>query len=131
MDPGHGKVFVLDPFKRVTGPAAQFRAAFNPLADLDPATDSGLDMAWQIADALVIQSQGDGAHWTQSARTFLRGLVLYVAATEPPDCQNLIRVRELLTQDMDDFNADARATCTSMGGVIGQTADALQQQAAE
>jgi type IV secretion system protein VirD4 len=30
-----GKVFVLDPFERVTGPAVDFRGAFNPLADLD------------------------------------------------------------------------------------------------
>jgi type IV secretion system protein VirD4 len=127
MDPGHGKVFVLDPYKRVTGPAAQFRAAFNPLADLDAATDSGLDMAWQIADALVIQSKGDGAHWTQSARTFLRGIVLYVAATEPPDSKNLIRVRELVTQDMDRFNA-MLARMHEMGGVIGQTADALNSK---
>ena len=84
MDLGNGKVFVLDPYGRVTGPATQFRASFNPLADLDPKTERGLDMAWQIADALIIQSSGDGAHWTQSARTFLRGLLLYVATVEPP-----------------------------------------------
>ena len=41
-------------------------------------------MAWQIADALVIQSKGDGAHWTQSARSFLRGLILYVAKAQAP-----------------------------------------------
>ena len=89
MDPGNGKVFVLDPYGRVTGPAAQFRASFNPLADLDPETERGLDMAWQIADALIIQSSGDGAHWTQSARTFLRGLILYVAAVEAPASRTL------------------------------------------
>ena len=39
-------------------------------------------MAGQIADALVIQQKGAGSHWTQSARSFLRGLILYVAETE-------------------------------------------------
>ena len=76
------RVFVLDPFKRVTGPAEQYRSAFNPLADLNPDTDDGLDMAGQIADALVVQQEGAGAHWTMSARAFLLGLVLYVAKVE-------------------------------------------------
>ena len=35
-DAGEGKVYALDPFERVTGPARQFWGAFNPLADLDP-----------------------------------------------------------------------------------------------
>ena len=65
MTPGEGEVHALDPFERVTGPARQFAGAFNPLADLDPESERGLDLAWMIADALVIQSQGDGAHWTQ------------------------------------------------------------------
>lgn len=99
MDPGHGRVFVLDPYGRVTGPATRFRASFNPLADLDPATERGLDMAWQIADALIIQSSGDGAHWTASARTFLRGLILHVATVETPASRTLLRVRALLTLD--------------------------------
>ena len=105
MDPGAGKVFVLDPYERVTGAAAQYRAAFNPLADLDPGSERGLDLAWQIADALILQSTGDGAHWTASARTFLRGLILYVASVEPPASRHLLRVRDLLTQDDEAFNA--------------------------
>ena len=57
-----------------------------------------------IADALVIQSQGDGAHWTQSARSFLRGLILYVAMTKEPDSRTLITVRHLLTQGRKEFD---------------------------
>ena len=124
MDPGHGKVFVLDPYGRVTGPAARFRAAFNPLADLDPATERGLDMAWQIADALIIQSSGDGAHWTQSARTFLRGLILYVAAVEPPASRTLMRVRALLTQNAKEFEAMLE-TMNGKSELIAQAAGAM------
>lgn len=129
MTPGEGKVYALDPFKRVSGPAEQFRAAFNPLADLDPDTERGLDLAWQIADALVIQSQGDGAHWTQSARSFLRGLVLYVAASEAGSSKNLIRLRELLTQGRTEFQT-MLAAMSEMGGLIGRTADALNSKPA-
>ena len=124
MDPGHGRVFVLDPYGRVTGPATRFRASFNPLADLDPATERGLDMAWQIADALIIQSSGDGAHWTQSARTFLRGLLLYVATVEPPASRTLLRVRNLLTQDATDFAAMLEAM-QQHGELVAQAAGAM------
>lgn len=106
LKPGEGKVYALDPFRRVTGPAKAFAdASFNPLATLDPKTDEGLDLAWQIADALIIQSPGDGGHWTQNARTFLRGLILYVANTCPADSRNLITVRRLLTADRKSFSA--------------------------
>jgi type IV secretion system protein VirD4 len=104
MTPGEGAVHALDPFEHVSGPAVQFRASFNPLADLDPDSEYGVDLAWQIADALVIQSRGEGAHWTQSARSFLRGLILYVAASETSGSRNLIRLRELVTQGRKDFD---------------------------
>lgn len=99
-----GEVYALDPFERVTGPGVAFRGAFNPLADLDASTDAGLEMAGQIADALIIQNQGDGAHWTQSARAFLRGLILFVCATETGASKNLLTVRAKITQNRDDFN---------------------------
>jgi type IV secretion system protein VirD4 len=95
---GGGDVYALDPFGRVTGPAKRFaKAAYNPMANLNPATDEGQDRANQIADALIVQSQGDGAHWTQAAQSLLRSLILYVAAAEEPDSRNLITVRRLLT----------------------------------
>jgi type IV secretion system protein VirD4 len=127
MHPGEGEVFVLDPFERVTGPAKQYRAAFNPLADLDPETDAGLDMAGQIADALIIQSQGDGSYWTQSARTFLRGLILYVATGAEPASRTLIRVRELVTQETLSFNATLDAM-KKKGGVMAGAANAMQNR---
>ena len=122
--PGEGKVYALDPFARVTGPAAQFGAAFNPLKGLDPESEYGVELAWQIADALVIQSKGEGAHWTQSARSFLRGLILYVAASEPSGSRHLIRVRELLTEGKEEFDATL-VKMKDRGGVIGHAASAL------
>ena len=122
--PMGGEVYALDPFERVTGAAMGFRRAFNPLADLEPDSDDGLDLAGQIADALVVQQEGPGAHWTMSARSFLRGLVLYVAKTEPPASRNLIRVRELVTQGREAFNA-MLAHMAGFGGIIGRTGDAL------
>ena len=119
-----GDVYALDPFERVSGAAAGLRGAFNPLHDLDAHSDDGLDLAGQIADALVMQQEGPGAHWTMSARSFLRGLVLFVAATEPPASRNLIRVRELVTQGREAFTL-MLSQMSALGGVIGRTGDAL------
>jgi hypothetical protein len=61
-------------------------------------TNTGLQMAGQIADAIVMQIEGPGSHWTQSARSFLRGLIQFVCKSESPVDRHLIRVRELLLQ---------------------------------
>lgn len=121
---GGGKVFALDPFLRVTGPGQAYRGAFNPLANLEPDTDAGLDLAGQIADALVIQQTDAAAHWTQSARAFLRGLILYVAKTAVPDSRNLLRVRELLMQPRADLDATLEDMKT-YPGVIARTGNSL------
>lgn len=125
--PMGGKVFALDPFLRVTGPGAAYRGAFNPLADLDADSDDGLDLAGQIADALVIQQKEAGAHWTLSARSFLRGLILYVAKTALPDSKNLLRVRELLMQGKDDINTMLE-DMKKYPGVIARSGNSLSSK---
>lgn len=130
MTPGQGEVYALDPFERVTGDARQFaHAAFNPMAELDPATGPGLDLAYQIADALIIQSEGDGAHWTQGALALLRVLILYVSATEPPDSRNLITVRRLAMRGPDRLKElwDEMAAMTAPEhDLIARTGEAMQ-----
>ena len=94
--PMSGKAYALDPFERVKGPAVDYRASFNPLSDLNPDSERGQELANMIADALVIQQEGAAAHWTQSARSFLRALILYVAKTADPGERTLIGVRNML-----------------------------------
>jgi type IV secretory pathway TraG/TraD family ATPase VirD4 len=120
-----GKVFVLDPFERVTGPAVDFRAGFNPLSDLDADTDTGLEMAGQIGDAIVMQIEGPGSHWTQSARSFLRGLILFVCKSEAPVDRHLIQLRELLLQPKASFDAMLESMGDEFGGVIGRAGHSL------
>lgn len=122
--PMGGRVIALDPFERVSGPATAFRGAFNPLFRLDPDSDEGLDLASLISDALVVQQEGAGAHWTASARAFLRGLVLYVAKVEPPETRNLVRVREILASSPEEFGAHL-AVMSGIGGPIGRAANSL------
>lgn len=123
-----GKVYVLDPFKRVEGNAVKYRASFNPLATLDPETDDGLQRATMIADGLVVQAQGDGSHFTAAARSLLRGLILYVCRTEVGESRSLIRVRELISQPEKDFEHMLKHM-GEMGGTIGRAATSLQLKA--
>lgn len=88
-------VHVLDPF----GVSGQTTASFNPLGMIDLASDTAVDDAALIAEALVLQEQGDNRYFSAAARNFLRGLILYVCAAEPPERRTLLRVRELMTLD--------------------------------
>lgn len=88
-------VYVLDPFGVASVPDA-LRASLNPLALLDLAADTIIDDVALLADALVIPTGSDGAHWDESARSYLRGLTLYLVATRPG--ANLFTLRHFLTQ---------------------------------
>jgi len=94
--PMSGKCYALDPFEKVQGDAVQYRASFNPLQRLDADSEQGQELAAIIADSLVIQQEGPAAHWTQSARSFLRALILYVAKTASPEEKNLVGLRAKL-----------------------------------
>jgi type IV secretion system protein VirD4 len=95
------RVHVLDPFRRVAGEAAGYRAAFNPLSILrDPRSGAlgaqAIEDAGLIADALVIAGGGD-THWDDAARNLLEGLILHVAAApEYVGEADLVTVRALL-----------------------------------
>lgn len=127
LTPGEGEVYALDPFGRVTGDAKQYAfAGFNPLADLDAATAAGADLAYQLADALIIQSNGDGAHWTQAARSLLMVLILWVAATEPPTSKNLVTVRRIVTKGEAALNKLWEVMSEHDVDLIARTGEAMQ-----
>lgn len=108
------QVHVLDPFGTVTGPAAELRKSFNPVAALgagfpeDASSDRKRDAALiegaaLIADALVVPSERD-AHWDESARSFIEGVILHVrtAAAYRSDkrLQSLVTVQRLIAEGM-------------------------------
>lgn len=116
------RVYVLDPFIRVQGPAADYRAAFNPLSILrDPltgfVTGQAIEDAGLIADALVIASGGD-SHWDDAARNFLEGLILHVATDAAHAAAvDLVTVRALL------MRGAVHADKTGMDGLADQMRD--------
>ncbi|MEM9578720.1 MAG: type IV secretory system conjugative DNA transfer family protein [Pseudomonadota bacterium] len=90
-------VFVIDPF-RVADVDASYLSGFNPLAGLDPAANDFVDECDAIADALVVEDSGreGGDHWTNSARSVLRGYIAWVAASPNIAKRDLNEVRRLI-----------------------------------
>lgn len=101
------QVFILNPFNILAdrlGPSAKF----NPLAALDPESESfGADCD-NIADALVWNTGGD-SHWTDSARELVSGLVMYLAAHEGKESRNLAAVRAIIAGPPSVFDGTIEA----------------------
>jgi type IV secretion system protein VirD4 len=70
------QVVVLDPF----GASGVPGASYNPLDELNPKSETFIDDAGLVADALIIDGKGD-AHWTDSARTLILAIILFMFAT--------------------------------------------------
>lgn len=92
-------VMVLDPFERVRGKAKKFRARYNPLMTLDLGSETVIEDAMQIIDALIVKSgQEKDPHWNESAAQALLGFVLYArfGSDVAREDQNLISVRRFV-----------------------------------
>jgi type IV secretion system protein VirD4 len=90
-------VCVLDPFGVCADHVAPYRKRFNPLAILQHDSDTIIEDAGLIADAMVVPGAAKDPHWDESARNFLEGLILHVAtAPEHQRGRTLITVRRLL-----------------------------------
>lgn len=68
--------------------------AFNPLLNLDPASDRFVGDVDALADALVYNTGGD-AHWSEGARGLVALLIMYLV-TEPTETPSFRRLRELI-----------------------------------
>lgn len=76
------RVAILDPFETVRGPARRYRIGYNPLNDIDPASDEATGQIISLAEAMVISEGGKDAHFSESAITLLTGLIEAVLHTE-------------------------------------------------
>ncbi len=123
------RVHVLDPFGIAGGVDS-----FNPLDMIDTSSVDAYDEATLLADMLVVPdgtSSEDAAHWTEEARALLTGLLLYVAAHEPPVARTLTRVRQLLTAEQSVFIATLNDMQRSdrANGLIAEAGNQLLQKA--
>ena len=73
------KVYVLDPF-RAAKVTQKLRLSLNPLEFLDLGHPELIEDVAAIADAIVVPSGGKYLHWDESARAFIKGLLLFILA---------------------------------------------------
>jgi type IV secretion system protein VirD4 len=94
------KVYILDPFNYAPERLAHLRASYNPLSVLDIESETIIEDASLIADAIVVQGKKD-PHWDESAKNFIEGIILHVA-TDPAyeSACTLLSVRELIKTAM-------------------------------
>jgi len=98
---GHD-VFIFDPWDVVCSSLGLKQAAFNPLEKLDPASDSFVDDAFIIAEALVVSDHAREPFWSDEARALIAGLIMHVKVTPkiflpvPDKGRNLGQVRACL-----------------------------------
>lgn len=90
------RVCILDPFQIVPERLKPYRSSFNPLSLLSPESDTIIEDAGLISDALVIAG-GKDPHWDDSAQNWIEGLLLHIA-TDPAfeGRRNLVTLRALL-----------------------------------
>jgi len=88
------KVHVLNPWGLHGIPSR----SVNPLDLLNPEVPEVVSNATFLTDLMMMPGQEEN-FWDISAKTFIRGLLLYVAAHEPEEKRNLVRFYELLTED--------------------------------
>lgn len=93
------KVYIIDPFQLVDDSGAvPFRASYNPMSVLREDSETLLEDAALLAEALVVTATDQrDPHWDESAKNFIEGVIVHVAtAPKHRERRNLVTVRELL-----------------------------------
>lgn len=110
-------VHVVDPFGIVAGVTP---AGFNPLAYVDVSSVTAKEDIGLITDALVVPGSGDSAHWDESARTILGGILAHILSRPSrfpsPSLLDLRAVFKLDADGLADFFADM-AENDAVGGM--------------
>jgi type IV secretion system protein VirD4 len=85
------------------GGASGTPATFNPLDFIRVATPYEVDDARLIAEMLVVPEHAKTNHWEREARTLITGLLLYIRHHWELTEQNPGTLRDLLMQDVEEF----------------------------
>jgi type IV secretion system protein VirD4 len=95
---GH-KVYVVDPFNETKGETH----AFNLLDRINPTDPECVSESAALADSLVIvDTKGGEAHFDESAKMLLQGLMLHVSGLSA-ELRHLGELRRMLTTDEETF----------------------------
>lgn len=84
------RVTILDPFAVLAKDPelAPLRGGFNPFEWIDADHPEAIDDVAALADALIVRDQGQDPHWNESARAFLKGVMLLVMSLLPKEARD-------------------------------------------
>lgn len=121
-------VHILDPFGKMG--EGHVSAAFNPLDWIDPDGDEAAEDAALLAEALAPpEGRATDPFWANEARALIAGVLLFVAAHEPPEKRNLGRLRELLSLSGDDWKKLLIAMRQSPNPLVSAAGNRISQKA--
>lgn len=93
------KVCIIDPFGATPARLENHRKQFTPLTIVTPDNIRSVEDAGLIADALVVSNNPKDEHWTETAKAFIEGVILYVASSDnfTDKERTLLTVAELIS----------------------------------
>ena len=119
-------VHILDPFGKLGDSAT----AFNPLDWINPDGDEASEDAALLAEALAPpEGQSADPFWSNEARSLISGLLLYIAAHEPPEKRNLGRLRDFLSQGPKEWQKLLQEMQDSPNQLIAMAGNRMAQKA--
>lgn len=121
------QVAILDPYQLVQGAAKAYRINYNPLSDIDMNSVEATDKIFTVAESLVIQEEGNGAHFTESVETILAGVIEAVLSNEREQHQHLPFCVEIVRGGYESLLNYLRDTKTQAG--LAQEAATLIEDA--
>lgn len=100
--------------------------SLNPLDLLDAQDPAIVSNANFLTDLIMLPGETEN-FWDNSAKTFIRGLLLYVALKEPPENKNLARFFEILNASQKEFEEilTRMAAASEASGVIRSAGNLL------
>ena len=119
------RVFALDPFE-VSGPTCHF----NPMDLMDAHSPDIGDEVAVLADMLIVPSAKD-PFWEQSAKDFLKALLLFVACEATPEKRNLAYVRHLMMSGPEEWAAaiETMRQSTAAHGLLARYGNSIANMA--
>lgn len=105
------KVAILDPLNIVQGPARAYRVDYNPFLDVDIEDEDGAAGEMEtFCEAVVMQEDGSGGHWTESAATILAGTIEWALFTQPRHAVTWPFIRKTLLAELSIKQSDPAKT---------------------
>ena len=120
-------VHVIDPFG-VSQLDSSYQGTYNALSTLNRFSDTLIEDAGLIADALIVPSDNSDPHWDESAKTLIEGLILHVStASNYEGRRDLGTVRELLMRADENLRLEMLNNPAASKAVIDAAVDFFER----